>query len=249
MHHKSTMKKKYLYIITGSSKGLGEALVEKLLANPHNQVIGISRSEVRSKHSYTHLSIDLADTDSLVSRLEEIFPLGGFEGVILINNAGWIGEIAHNGELNPFSIKIVHQVNVIAPAMLMNAFMKKYKGFAGKKMVINISSGAADKVIDGWSGYCASKAALNQMTLVAQHESDLKNRGFRLYALAPGIIDTPMQEDIRSSSEESFSNIFKFRGYKENDELSSPEEIADKVCYLIDHHEDFKEVLQDVREF
>ncbi|MEX0884562.1 MAG: SDR family NAD(P)-dependent oxidoreductase [Cyclobacteriaceae bacterium] len=244
------MQQQSLYIITGASKGLGKALVDTILErDSNNEVMGISRTRLNERRNFTHYAIDLSDTQKLISLLGDIFPLANYQRVVLINNAGWIGEIAHNGYLDPLSIRKIHEVNVIAPAILMNAFMKTYDKFRGEKLIINISSGAASKVMDGWSGYSASKAALNQLTKVAQHESDRRNRGFQLFALSPGIIDTPMQETIRSVSEENFSNISKFRSFKENNELSTPEDTAEKVWYLIRNHASFKEVLQDVRQF
>src|SRR5690606_23347273 len=113
-------------------------------------------------------------------------------------NAGWIGEIAPLGELDPESIKNLYHINLIAPAILINEFVKEYKTSKAEKTVVNISSGAAQKAIDGWSGYCSSKAGLNQLTAVAAEESRLKKLGIKYYALSPGIVDTEMQQDIRT---------------------------------------------------
>lgn len=238
-----------LYIITGASKGLGKALVKTLIKNPNHKVIGVSRSTIPSTSNYKHVSIDLADLSALQNALPEILPVGDFDKLVLINNAGWIGEIAPIGKLDPEGINAIHQINIVVPTILMNTFVSNYKGLEARKTVINISSGAAGKAVDGWSGYCASKAALNQMTLVADAESKLYNYGIRYYALSPGIIDTPMQEDIRSAERENFSQIEKFRNFKSQNELSSPEDTAKKVLYLIENSNEFSEVLQDVREF
>ncbi|HSI77362.1 MAG TPA: SDR family NAD(P)-dependent oxidoreductase [Lunatimonas sp.] len=240
---------KKLYIVTGSSKGLGKALVAQLLEHSDTYVVGISRQDMPSQDGYTHLSLDLADTDKLVDALGEIFPTGNFEELTLINNAGWIGEIAPFGKLNPQGILDIHRINVVAPAILMNAFALAYSKSSAKKSVINISSGAAGKAVDGWSGYCASKAALNQMTLVAQQEADLHKLGIRYIALSPGIIDTPMQENIRSASSENFSQVRKFQGFKADNQLSSPTETARKVIFLLRNLDTMPGVLLDVREF
>lgn len=238
-----------LYIVTGSSKGLGKALVSQLLKDVDVSVIGISRQDEPSRDRYTHLSMDLSDTDDLVNTLDKIFPQGNFDELTLINNAGWIGEIAPFGKLDPQGILDIHRINVVAPAILMNAFASVYKQYSSKKTVINISSGAAGKAVDGWSGYCASKAALNQMTLVAQEEADLHQLGIRYIALSPGIIDTPMQENIRSAASENFSQLKKFQGFKAENQLSSPDDTANKVIYLLKNLDAMPGVLMDVREF
>ncbi|WP_375582992.1 SDR family NAD(P)-dependent oxidoreductase [Cyclobacterium xiamenense] len=243
------MQATHCYIVTGASKGLGKALVERLTENTKNLVIGIARSPMEARPQFIGLELDLADYEAILMNRAAIFPKGPFDRVCLINNAGWIGDIAHNGYIDPEAISRIHRVNVIAPALLMNEFMNQYDRLRGEKLVINISSGAAGKVMDGWSGYGASKAALNQMTRIAQYESDLKNRGFALYALSPGIIDTPMQETIRSASEDSFTNLEKFKSFKSDGSLRSPDDIAEKVMYLVEHFRDFPEVLQDVRKF
>ncbi|QDH81425.1 SDR family NAD(P)-dependent oxidoreductase [Echinicola soli] len=240
---------KNLFILTGCSKGVGKALLEVLLADAENMVVGVSRSPMKGAGNFKHLTLDLANSEELSSKLEELFPEGNYEKAVMINNAGWIGEIAPIGRLDPAGIAKIHAVNVVAPAILMNAFVHRFASGALKKTVVNISSGAAEKNMDGWSGYCSSKAALNRLTGVAQEESDLKGYGIRYYALSPGIVDTPMQADIRSAKEEDFSNLNKFKSFKENQELTSPDAVAKKVMHLLEHEEEFVDVLQDVRKF
>lgn len=242
--------KNSLYIITGSSKGLGKGLVQALVKNDQSHIIGISRSGLDLQQSnYTDLRIDLSDTKALINRLDDILPSQDYERIVLINNAGWIGEIGPLGRLDPKGIADLHAINTVAPAVLMNAFIQKYHKHPAEKQVINISSGAAEKNIDGWSGYGSSKAALNRMTEIAQEESKLNSYGIKYYALSPGIIDSPMQESIRSARPENFSNVETFRSYKSSQQLSSPEEVAEKIIYLIENTENFEGVLQDVRKF
>src|SRR5690554_566173 len=165
---------KSLYIITGCSKGLGKALADLATQTPAGLVVGISRSTVEDKENFLHLSLDLSDIDKVIESLDKVFPSGEFQRLVLINNAGWLGEIAPLGKLDPLGMQKIQNINLISPAVLMNEFVKRYGSVQGDKTVINISSGAAFKAIDGWSGYCSSKAALNQLTQVAQEESDLK---------------------------------------------------------------------------
>jgi benzil reductase ((S)-benzoin forming) len=240
-----------LFIITGTSKGIGEALVRKVLNETEHKIIGIARSKSDlSQSNYCHIECDLGVLDELLGKLDEIFPVGDFEKVILINNAGWIGEIAHMGKLSNQSISQIFEVNTIAPAILMNEFVKRYGNLQGvKRVVINISSGAASKAIDGWSGYSASKAALNMLTQAAQIESELDQTGIKFFAVAPGVVDTEMQENIRNASSDDFSSLPKFIGLKESGQLSNPEYAAGKILYLINNAEKFDGVIQDVRNF
>ncbi|WP_342626382.1 SDR family NAD(P)-dependent oxidoreductase [Belliella baltica] len=242
---------KSLFIITGASKGIGRALVDQLSENTEHQIIGISRSSIyEEKSNIQHLSLDLGDFDAIINSLSQIFPEGNFERIVLINNAGWIGQIDYFGKIDAKSIQKIHNINTIAPALLMNGFVRKYRDTKNsERTVINISSGAAKKGIDGWSGYSSSKAALNMMTEAAQEEANKSNSKIKFFALSPGVVDTKMQEDIRSAPEDGFSLLGKFKGLKADNALSSPEEAAEKIIFLIENRDQFEGVLQDVREF
>ncbi|PRY85312.1 SDR family NAD(P)-dependent oxidoreductase [Mongoliibacter ruber] len=241
---------KALYIITGSSKGIGKALVSQLLENKQNSVIGLARSkQTIDKENFQGLEIDLSNVANIEANMDSIFPEGDFSKIVLINNAGWIGPISHIGNLRNQDVQSLFDLNVVAPMLLMNAFVKKYADVEAEKTVINISSGAAKKAIDGWAGYSSSKAALNMMTEAAQVEADLDGSKIKYFALAPGVVDTDMQTDIRGASEKDFSKLDKFQKLKSNNELSSPQEAAEKILYLIDNRDQFEGVIQDVREY
>jgi benzil reductase ((S)-benzoin forming) len=249
--NKSQLKPTSLYIITGSSKGIGKALVEMLIQDETKHIIGISRSASKTDApNHHHIPLDLGNIEALVKSMGAIFPGGNFDQIVLINNAAWIGQVDHFGKLEPKSIQDIFNINTLAPALLMNEFVKRYSDSkSSERIVVNISSGAAKKPVDGWSGYCASKAALNMLTETAQKEAFLQSSGIRFFALSPGVVDTKMQEDIRSASQEGFSSLPKFQGLKEKNELSSPEFTAEKILFLIDNPSKFEEVLQDVRDF
>ncbi len=240
-----------LYIITGSSKGIGKALVEQLSQDSENQIIGISRSEVVSdKPNVQNISLDLGNFNLIRQSFDGIFPEGDYQRIVLINNAGWIGQIDYFGNLKAKNIQDIFNINTIAPALLMNEFVHRFAEYKQtERLVINISSGAARKGIDGWSGYSASKAALNMMSEAAQEEAKKTDSGIKFYALSPGVVDTAMQEDIRSAPEKGFSLLGKFKGLKVDNALSSPDAAAEKIIYLIQNNADFEGVLQDVREF
>lgn len=249
--NKSQLKPTSLYIITGSSKGIGKALVEMLIQDETKHIIGISRSESKINAPNYHLiPLDLGNMEELLKRMGDIFPKGDFDRIVLINNAGWIGQVDHFGKLKSESIQEIFNINTLAPALLMNEFVKRYSDSKSyERIVINISSGAAKKPVDGWSGYCASKAALNMLTETAQKEDFLQSSGIRFFALSPGVVDTKMQEDIRSAPQEGFSSLPKFQGLKDKNELSSPKFTAEKILFLLENTARFEDVLQDVRDF
>jgi benzil reductase ((S)-benzoin forming) len=153
------------------------------------------------------------------------------QSLTLINNAGTLGEIGYVGELPNEHFQFVFDLNVVAPAMLMNTFLSAYSGQTGiPRTVLNISSGAAQRQIDGWAAYCASKAALNSLSETAQKEQQLRGSGMRVWALAPGVVDTDMQAHIRTAEVTQFSEAEKFAEYYAEGQLQSPAAVADKIA-------------------
>lgn len=236
------------FFLTGSSKGIGRALAEAVLEDPSNYIIGLSRENTFSHARFRHQKIDFAQIGSLVAQLPDVFNIDGeAESAILINNAGTLGEVGYMGELEAANLPTIYNVNLIAPALLINEFIKKFRGT--KMMILNISSGAGGYPVDGWSGYCATKAGLNMLGEVVAKEQEIRSQDFRIFNLAPGVVDTNMQEKIRKSNAEQFSGVQKFINLKENDALSSPNAVAEKVMRMIKDPNQFKTVKQDIRDF
>ncbi|MFD2203627.1 SDR family NAD(P)-dependent oxidoreductase [Shivajiella indica] len=240
-----------LFIITGSSKGIGKALVDQLLEDPGNQVIGIARSPQSLVHpKFKGMALDLTNLQIVLGKLDEMMPTSDFGKIVLVNNAGMLGPIDHLGKLDPKKIEEVFMLNTIMPAVLMNAFIHKYGSKKDiDRLIVNISSGAAKKAIDGWACYSASKSALNMLSETAAVEAGLDQTGIRIFSVAPGVVDTSMQAEIRLADRRAFSSLSKFVGLKENDELSPPKFTAEKLLELIKNPGRFEAVQQDVREY
>jgi benzil reductase ((S)-benzoin forming) len=240
--------KKSLFIITGASKGIGKGLAEKALKTGA-EVWGINRTHSIQHKNYKALTFDLADIQNLLKELPLLFSEAtGYEKIVLINNAGTLGDIGHLGDIENNSIPHLFDLNVTAPILLMNQFMKDFKEFDGEKVIINVSSGAGKNAVDGWSGYCASKAALDMATKVAAKEAEIDENGFIIKAIAPGVVDTEMQTQIRSTDKKSFSGVEKFKNLKTDNQLSSEQEVAEKYFHFIDNLEQYPDVILDVRD-
>jgi len=93
---------KSLVVITGHSKGLGKALLEHYLSLESVEIIGISRSRLDvDSPNLKQISLDLSDLDVLKNELGGLFPEHSYEQIVLVNNAGWIGEIKPIGKMHP----------------------------------------------------------------------------------------------------------------------------------------------------
>ncbi len=214
------------YIITGISRGLGKGIVEGLLAN-NETVIGIGRSNPFGD-SIRFIECDLGNAQAI-----DAIDFGLLEGdVTLINNAGVIGEIKRISEQQNSDLEHVMQVNVFAPMALTRNLYSKLKGDQ-TFILVNISSGAANRSIPSWGAYCASKAALNRLTENFYLEEQERNRKVIAYAVSPGVIDTGMQAEIRAASSKDFSERDNFVRMKKEGMLFSSEEAASRLLKLL----------------
>jgi benzil reductase ((S)-benzoin forming) len=236
------------FFVTGSSRGLGQAITELLLEEPDVHVSGLSRTNSHKHKRFTHIPFDLEEVDNLPGIVDGLFTdSSGFEEVVLINNAGYLGDIQYMGDLDHREFIKVMNVNVIAPAVLMNAFIRNYKKKEGKKVILNIGSGAGRHPYDGWSAYCSSKAAVDMISEVADMESNIRGNDLRIVSIAPGPVDTGMQDIVRSTPVENFSQIDKFKALKESGQLPGVEETARKILTFITRIDEFEGPVQDIR--
>lgn len=234
------------YFITGSSKGLGKALTELLLNDKNNVVYGLSRSNSILHSNFTQVQIDL-------SKVEEVkqyqFPkLKDADKIVLVNNAGIVGDVKHVGNIDNQKIIDCYNLNLIAPAILSNNFVNTYKDSLCEKIIANISSGAGRHPIDGWNVYCSSKSGLDMFSQVFNEEINIDKANIKVLSLAPGIIDTSMQNEIRNSDVNEFSGLEKFIEYKANGDLVQPEDTAIKVLKFIENPKIAADVLCSVRD-
>ena len=229
-------------IITGTSRGIGKALC-KQFATPGYTVIGISRTENRTLEDYMvhkgarykFLRIDLADVENSKDWEQEIFAgleLEEGDSITLYNNAGVLGPIKHIENATSNDIIRHYNVNTVAPVLLSSAVIRRTKDFAGDKRIINISSGAAVHSYDGWACYCSSKAAINMFTQTVGVEQKTSHNPVKIIAVAPGIIDTGMQDEIRSATDTDFGEVGSFIELKANGLLSDPNVVAQKLAQL-----------------
>jgi benzil reductase ((S)-benzoin forming) len=110
--------------------------------------------------------------------------------------------------------------------ILSSVFLSETDGLDIPKVILNISSGASFNAYSGWSVYCSSKAGLDMFTQVAGLEQNAEAQSTKVFALAPGIIETGMQELIRTTDESLFPERDKFIRLYEEGKLSNPDDIA-----------------------
>ena len=230
-----------VFYITGASSGIGEAIAELLLEDCNNIVVGISRSRTIQHDRYKHHFIDLSENWN-----EQIFKPIKFKAdkIVLINNAGSIGSLKPLSLQQEKEIVENYFINISAPTILCNQFIKCFENSDTQGIILNISSGAAKQPIHSWSTYCASKSALDMLSMVLQ----LENPSFKVFSVAPGIVDTAMQEQIRGAAKKLFPDLQRFVDYKNNGDLTSVDQVAEKYVQFIENCNKYKNVLYSIRD-
>ncbi len=227
-------------IITGASKGIGYEFYTQFLTQG-KKVIGLARTAPKDAQDF--VTLDLADTDQLEQVMKQMIEqnLSGATSFTLINNAGMVSPIGLIGSVNPTEMATAIAVNLTAPMILCNTFIAQLQDFKGRKQILNISSGAGRNAYEGWGAYCTTKAGLDHFTRVIALEQKTAVYPVEIVAMAPGIIDTGMQETIRGSEAGEFPLLDQFIDYKEQGLLSSAEETAEKLIAVLTD-EDFNAV-------
>lgn len=232
-----------LYILTGASRGLGRAMAEQLLA-PDRLLLTISRKpdaslQATAKSRGARLeqwALDLAHDVGVAARLEAWLRQqagSGFSAATLINNAGLLGTVgplqAGDAEANAAALR----VGLEAPALLTAAFLRATDSWQMPRRILNISSGAGRRAIAGWAVYCAAKAGLDQLSRVVAEDEARRPNGASIVSLAPGVVDTDMQADLRAADDSGFPDQPRFKEMKASGQLASTSDAAARVlAYL-----------------
>jgi len=149
-----------------------------------------------------------------------------------VNNAGVLEPIAPLRDADPAAVAANVEVNVLGVMHGSAAFARHVRSRPGGGVLVNITSGAATNPYAGWAAYCASKAAVDQLTRVVSVEE--AGAGLRAYAVAPGVVDTDMQVTIRETPEDRFPTVERFRDLARTGAFNTPPWVADRVLRLLD---------------
>jgi benzil reductase ((S)-benzoin forming) len=228
---------KNLILITGTTKGLGAALFDVFNADTANDVFSLSRF-AKAAQEPKNIFADFSEPETIEPAFEKfVDAISGetFAKAVLINNAGVVAPVGPFTEINAAMLKTNLEVNLLAPMILMRLFANATRAVAEERIIINISSGAAKRPVPGWAAYCTAKSALEMATRAAALESATTNPDPSLIicSLAPGIVDTPMQGQIREKNAHEFPDVERFRAMKKDGALRNAHDVARDIVMLI----------------
>lgn len=200
-------------VITGASRGIGEAAARHLanlgarvvLAARSSEAIAKIASEINEAGGAARgVTTDISDTMAVATLVNSAVDTTGRLD-LLVNNAGVIDPIAKIMDSDPQAWGDIIDINVKGVYYGLRHAMPIMAAQDGGGTIVNISSGAANSSLEGWSHYCASKAAVQRLTGVAHKEAHAL--GVRVFGLSPGTVATDMQRHIRDSGINPVSQI------------------------------------------
>jgi NAD(P)-dependent dehydrogenase (short-subunit alcohol dehydrogenase family) len=251
-----------LFIITGASRGMGAAIAEKLL-QPHHTVLGISRrtnASLAAKASSIGATLeqwprDLAQCTAVAREVDAWlarFEPDRFSAATLINNAGVITPPGPIDDLELDELSSSLRVGLEATILLTACFLGRTRDWRAMKdsavKVLNISSGLGRRAMAGAAPYCAAKAGMDHFSRAVALDEAHRGVGARIVSLAPGVIDTDMQVQLRSADASGFPDKPTFDNLQASGQLMSPEEAATRVLAYLSRSDFGKNPVGDVRE-
>ena len=223
-------------ILTGHSRGLGTGIATALLEHGV-PVLGLSRGTdaalaARFPGLLEQVPLDLSDPGALAGWIDggqmQRF-LAGSELALLVNNAGVVSPIGPLPLQDGAAVATAVALNVTAPLLLSAAFAAASDA-ASERRVLHVSSGAGRTPYPGWAVYCATKAALDQHARCVALDATPR---LRICSLAPGIIDTGMQSEIRASDPQRFPMHERFVTMAREGTLADPMKSGARIAAFL----------------
>lgn len=218
-------------ILTGSTGGLGKNLARIIENSNTGILICVYRDEEKFSSIFgeklnvvRYLTYPHDSYQELLSLVDD-----SSDEIVVILNAFSIAPIKNFGDFKDEDIDDALEGNILQNFRLLNAVVNVAHKQSRMMRVINLDSGAADHPLSGWGNYCASKAFINSALSVLS----LENPRYKIVSFDPGVMDTDMQKEIRSTDNRVFSKVADFINYKENGVLRRPEDVAD---YIVQHY-------------
>lgn len=196
-------------VVTGASRGIGAGLATHFAAA--GLQLGLCARHVPDVvPGALSMAVDVVDAEAVDRFCQAVVERFGRID-LWVNNAGVVEPMGPLSKLDPAAVARAFEINVLGVANGSATFARHVASRPGGGVLVNISSGAATRPYAGWGPYCASKAAVEQLTeVVAIEEAE---HGLRAHAVAPGLVDTDMQAVIRATDEADFPEVERFRTY------------------------------------
>ena len=255
-----------LFILTGASRGMGLAMAQQLL-QPGSTLVCMARNTNPQLDTAAppgavlqQWTADLSEPVPAAQRLRTWLagqPAGRYASATLINNAGVIAGIAPlsacTSAQDMDELARALRVGLEAPMLLTAAFLGATEAWAAPphgvaRKVLNISSGLGRRAMASQAAYCAAKAGMDHFTRCLALDEAAKPHGAKVCSLAPGVIDTDMQVQLRNANPADFPDVQSFAALKTGGMLTSPAAAAARVLAWLERADFGSNPVADVRD-
>jgi benzil reductase ((S)-benzoin forming) len=236
---------------------MGLAIAQRIVAQGHTLLTIARRSNDElaaqaQQHGavLTQWTLDLAEPHTATQQLQTWLgtqQATDYDKLVLINNAGVIPPIAPLSHSDWTAVSHALRVGLEAPMLLTSAFLGATEHWQIPRQVLNISSGLGRRAIASQATYCAAKAGMDNFSLSVALDEASKPHGAKICSLAPGVIDTDMQVQLRSASAADFPDVERFAQLAQTGSLTSADEAASKVLAWLERADFGNPVIADVR--
>ncbi len=241
-------------IITGASRGLGRALAAASLA-AGARVLTLQRTPdptlAEGSDALEQWRCDLSEPAPVAQRLQhwlQALPRAGLASLTLINNAAGLSRLAMLDGIPDDELAHDLRLGLEAPLLLSAAFLRATADLSAPRKLLHISSGLGRRAMAGSSVYCASKAGMDHLSRVIALEQAALPNGARSVSIAPGVIDTDMQLQLRSADPALFAAQAQFAALKNNGQLDTPGGCAAKLLAYLARTDFGSQPVADIRD-
>jgi NAD(P)-dependent dehydrogenase (short-subunit alcohol dehydrogenase family) len=248
----------HLFILTGASRGMGLAIAQALL-QPGHTLLCISRrtnDPLAAQASAAGVQLlqwpmDLGDAVAAADRLQAWLgeqPAHRYASANLVNNAGVVPAPGPLQQASTAELSNALRVGLEAALLLSAGFLRATDGWSGPRKILNISSGLGRRAMAGSAAYCAAKAGMDHFSRALALEQAEQPNGAKVVSLAPGVIDTDMQQQLRAADPQRFPERERFMQLKAQGLLDTPAQAAAKVLACLNRPDFGADPIADVRD-
>jgi len=234
-----------LVIVSGASRGLGAELLRQVPFPA--RTVDLSRTSPAAEASHEHVAVDLASEagwQRAAEFFDEALAQHAGERVVFFHNAGTLDPIGFAGEVDAAAYTRNVLLNSAAPQILGDAFLRAAARHSARATLVMVSSGAANKVYEGWSSYCAGKAAVEHWVRTVGAEQ-ARRAGCKVWSIRPGVVDTEMQSEIRATDSRDFPEVARFVDRFHTGGLRAAKDVARDLWGLVEREPENGSVLDD----
>ncbi len=217
-----------LAVITGASRGIGAGVAAAARAGGAT-VAACSRTKTGEAND---LCADLSNPEAwpaVAIWLDQLLDAHQPARMVFVHNAATLTPIGFAGEVDPEAYRTNVLLNSAAPQVLGDAAIRAAHRTLTPTVLVQLSSGAGKKPYPGWASYCASKAAVDLWVRCVGIEQEARGGLVRTCSVAPGVVATEMQAEIRASTAEAFPMLERFHGLHAGGELDDPDRVGGRI--------------------